>query len=82
MLGYLQACHANFPIIWTRYPLDFFLFSLINEDLVSHCLRLRSNIMFYQRAADQLRGNLLGGAAEEGLREVLGGSGGYGSGMV
>ena len=31
--------------------------------------------------ADELGGNLLGGAGEEGLREVLGGRGGYGSGL-
>ena len=29
----------------------------------------------YQQAADELRGNLLGGAGEEGLGEVLGGGG-------
>ena len=34
------------------------------------------------QAADGLGGNLLGGAAEEGLGEVLGGRGGYGSGFV
>ena len=32
--------------------------------------------------ADELGGNLLGGAAEEGLGEVLGERGGYGSGFV
>ena len=31
--------------------------------------------------ADELGGNLLGGAGEEGLGEVLGGLGGYGSGL-
>ena len=31
--------------------------------------------------ADEVGGNLLGGAAEEGVGEVLGGSGGYGSGF-
>ena len=35
--------------------------------------------MLHQQAADQLGGNLLGGAAEEGLGEVLGKGGGYGS---
>ena len=30
--------------------------------------------------ADEVGGNLLGGAAEEGLGEVLGGLGGYGGG--
>ena len=36
----------------------------------------------YQQAADELGSNLLGGAGEEGLREVLGERGGYGSGFV
>ena len=31
--------------------------------------------------ADEVGGNLLGGAAEEGLGEVLGGRGGYGGGF-
>ena len=35
----------------------------------------------YQQAADELRGNLLGGAAEEGLGKGLGERGGYGSGF-
>ena len=39
-------------------------------------------LAFDQQAADQLGGNLLGGAAEEGLREVLSRRGGYGSGCV
>ena len=39
-------------------------------------------LMPHQQAADQLGGNLLGGAAEEGLGEVLGGRGGYGGGFV
>ena len=38
--------------------------------------------MFHQQAADELGGNLLGGAGEEGLGEVLGERGGYGSGFV
>jgi hypothetical protein len=40
---------------------------------------------FHQQAADQLGGNQLGRAGEEGLGqgwEVLGGRGGYGSGSV
>ena len=37
--------------------------------------------MFHQQAADELGGDLLGGQGEEGLREVLGGRGGYGSGF-
>ena len=36
----------------------------------------------HHKAADELGGNLLGGAGEEGLGEVLGGRGGYGSGFV
>ena len=36
---------------------------------------------FHQQAADELGGNLLGGAGEEGVGEVLGGRGGYGSGF-
>ena len=36
---------------------------------------------FHQQAADELGGNLLGGQGEEGLREVLGGRGGYGCGF-
>jgi len=36
-------------------------------------------LAFYQQAADELRGNLLGGAGEEGLRECWEGLGGYGS---
>jgi hypothetical protein len=45
--------------------------------------QLAIGLAFHQQAADQLRGNLLGGAGEEGLGEsweVLGGRGGYGSG--
>jgi hypothetical protein len=36
--------------------------------------------MFLQQAADQLGGNELSGASEEGLVEVLAERGGYGSG--
>ncbi len=36
----------------------------------------------HQQVADELGGNLLGGAAEEGVGEVLGGRGGYGYGLV
>jgi len=36
----------------------------------------------YQQAADEVGGNLLGGAGEEGLRECWEGLGGYGSGLV
>jgi len=39
-------------------------------------------LAFHQQAANELGGNLLGGAAEEGLREVLSRRGGYGSGCV
>ena len=38
-------------------------------------------LMPHQQAADQIGGDLLGGAAEEGLGEVLGKRGGYGSGL-
>ena len=38
-------------------------------------------LAFHQQAADELGGNHLGRAGEEGLREVLGGRGGYGSGL-
>jgi hypothetical protein len=40
------------------------------------------HLLLHQQAADQLGGNLLGGAGEEGLREALGGRGGYGYGFV
>ena len=40
------------------------------------------SLVFYQQATDQLGGNHLGGASEEGLGEVLGGRGDYGSGLV
>ena len=43
--------------------------------------QLAIRLAFHQQAADQLGGNLLGGAGEEGLGEVLGGRGGYGSGF-
>ena len=36
----------------------------------------------HQQAADELGGNLLGGAGEEGVGEVLGERCGYGSGFV
>ena len=39
-------------------------------------------MMAILQAADEVRGNLLGGAGEEGLGEVLGGRGGYGSGLM
>jgi len=38
-------------------------------------------LALHQQAADELRGNLLGGAGAEGLGEELGGRGGYGSGF-
>ena len=38
--------------------------------------------MFHHQAADELWGNLLSWAGEEGVGEVLGGRGGYGSGFV
>jgi hypothetical protein len=39
-------------------------------------------LAFHQQAADQLGSNLLGRAGEEGLGEVLGGRGGYGSSLA
>ena len=39
-------------------------------------------LAFHQQAANELGGNLLGGAAEEGLGEVLGGRGGYRCGLM
>ena len=39
-------------------------------------------LVFHQQADNELRGNDLGGAGEEGLGEVLVGRGGYGSGFV
>jgi hypothetical protein len=43
--------------------------------------QLAIRLALHQQAADQLGGDLLGGAGEEGLREVLGERGGYGSGF-
>ena len=43
--------------------------------------QLAIRLAFHQQAADELGGNQLGGAAEDGLGEVLGGRGGYGSGL-
>jgi len=42
--------------------------------------QLASFLAFHQKAADELGGNDLSGAGEEGLEKVLGGRGGYGSG--
>jgi hypothetical protein len=45
--------------------------------------QLAIRLAFHQKAADQVRGDLLGGAGEEGLGEgweALGGRDGYGSG--
>jgi len=42
--------------------------------------QLASFLAFHHKAADELGGNHLGGAGEEGLGEVLGERGGYGSG--
>jgi hypothetical protein len=41
-----------------------------------------ARLAFQEQAADELRGNHLGRASEEGLGEVLGGRGGYGSGFT
>jgi len=38
-------------------------------------------LALHQQTADELGGNLLGGAGEEALGEVLGECGGYGSGL-
>jgi len=38
-------------------------------------------LALHQQAADELGGDQLGGAGEEGLGEVLGVGGGYGSGL-
>jgi hypothetical protein len=38
-------------------------------------------LALHQQAADELGGNLLGGAGEEGVGEVLGEVGGYGEGF-
>ena len=43
--------------------------------------QLAIRLALHQQAADELGGNQLSGAAEEGLGEVLGGLGGYGSGF-
>ena len=44
--------------------------------------QLTIRLALHQQAADELGGNQLGGAGEEGLGEVLGGRGGYGSGLA
>jgi hypothetical protein len=44
--------------------------------------QLTIRLAFHQQAADELGSDDLGGAAEEGLGEVLGERGGYGSGLV
>jgi len=38
-------------------------------------------LAFHQQAADEVGGNQLGGAGKEGLGKMLGGRGGYGSGL-
>jgi len=43
---------------------------------------MTSCLPFHKKAADELGCNLLGGAGEEGWGEVLGGRGGYGSGLA
>jgi len=43
--------------------------------------QLAIGLALHQQAADQLGGNELGGAGEEGWGEVLGERGGYGSGL-
>ena len=44
--------------------------------------QLAIGLAFHQQAADELGGDNLSGAGEEGLGEVLGGRGGYGVGLV
>jgi len=44
--------------------------------------QLAIRLALHQQAADELGGNLLGGAGVEGVGEVLGGRGGYGCGLV
>ena len=44
--------------------------------------QLTRSLAFHQQAADQLGGDDFGGAAEEGVGEVLGELGGYGCGLV
>ena len=43
--------------------------------------QLATLLAFHQQVADELRGKLLGGAAEEGVGKVVRGRGGYGSGF-
>ena len=43
--------------------------------------QLARGLTFHQQAADELGGDLLGGATEEGVREGPGKGGGYGSGL-
>lgn len=43
--------------------------------------QLASGLALHQQAADELWSNLLGGAGEEGVGEVLGERGGYGCGL-
>ncbi len=44
--------------------------------------QLATLLALHQQAADQLGGDLLGGAGEETLGEVLGERGGFGSGLL
>jgi hypothetical protein len=43
--------------------------------------QLAIGLAFHQQTADQLGGDLLGGAAEEGLREIIRRRGSYGGGL-
>ena len=43
--------------------------------------KVARGLTFHQQASDEVGGDMLGGAGEEGLGEVLGGLGGYGSGF-
>jgi len=53
---------------------------LLGVDMPHAPQQLATFLALHQQAADELGGNELGGAGEEGLGEELGGRGGYGSG--
>ncbi len=59
---------------------------LIVNLLTQWCIPLPTathiSLTLEQQIANQLGGNILGRAAEEGLGEVLGGRGGFGSGSI
>ena len=57
------------------------LFPQRNYQILRSLSLSRMPLVFYQQAADELGSNRLGGTGEEGLGEVRGGRGGYGSGF-